>query len=115
MPLPVGARPNRPTALANLELARLVGLRPAQRDVDELANVVRGYRFTCAKDRAQSFEDPPCLFNPGGISFDPDLAVAGKNLDTHRVANLPEILVSAAEDRQLFGVTLQGDCHFRHA
>ena len=68
-----------------------------------------------AVDRAQSLKDPPRLFDPGGISLDPDFAVPGKNLDTHCVANLPEKLVTTAEDRQLFGMTLQADCHFRHA
>ena len=39
----------------------------------------------------------------------------GENLDTHCVANLPEILVSATEDSQFFGMTLKAKHHFRHA
>ncbi len=68
-----------------------------------------------AVNRTQPLKNPPRLLDPGGISLDPDLAVAGEDLHTHRVANLPEILVATAEDRQLFGMTLQADCHFRHA
>ena len=93
----------------------LIRLRTAQRGVDQLADVIRGNRLPRAINRPQALEDPLRLLDPGGISLDPDLAVPGKNLDTHRVANLPEKLVSTAEDRELFGMTLQADCHFRHA
>jgi hypothetical protein len=55
------------------------------------------------------------LIDPGSLAVDTDLAVTGEDLDTHRVTYLPEILVSTTEDRELFGMTIQADCHFRHA
>ena len=86
-----------------------------KRGVDQLADVARRDRLARAVNRPQSLEDPPRLLDPVGLALDPDLTVPGQDLHSDRVANLPEILVAAAEDRQLFGMTIQTDCHFRHA
>ena len=102
-------------AFANLDRVGLIGLGSVKRDVDQLADVARRDRLARAEDRPQTLEDPPRLLDPIGVAFDPDLAMPGEDLDSDRVANLPEILVTTTEDSQLLGVTLQTDCDFRHA
>ena len=113
--LPRRTRADGPVALADLERVGLIGLGDMQRRIDQLADVVRRDRLARPENRPQSFEDPPRLLDPIGIAFDPDLAMPGKDLDSDRVANLPEKLVTATEDSELLGVTVQTDCDFRHA
>ena len=86
-----------------------------KRRVDQLADVARRDRLARPEDRPQPLEDPPRLLDPIGVTLDPDLTMPGQDLHSDRVANLPEKLVTAAEDSELFGVTVQTDCDFRHA
>ena len=89
MRLPVGAGTDDPVALADLELAPWsCSARPASTSINSLTSPAATVAATV--NQAQPLEDPPCLFDAGGITLDPDLAVSGKNLHAHSVTNLPE-------------------------
>ena len=114
--LTVGTGPDRPVPSRISSVAGLLGLRAMQRRIDQVADIgSTAIVVARAVNRPQPLEDPPRLLDPVGVSLDPDLAVPRQNLHSHRVANLPEILVSTAEDGKLFGMTLQTDRDFRHA
>ena len=65
--------------------------------------------------RPQRLEDLPRLLDAFAFALDANLAMPGQNLDAQRIADLPEVLVSASENRQLLGMSLQNDGRFRHA
>ena len=65
--------------------------------------------FASAVEGTEALEDLLGFFDLIGLTVDPDFAVARQDLDPESVANLPEVLVAAAEDGEFFRVTIQTD------
>ena len=49
------------------------------------------------------------------FALDANLSVPCQNLHAQRIANLPQVLIAAPENRQLLGMALETDRDFWHA
>src|SRR6185437_5336450 len=107
-------RPDHPVPLADRDLAVLVA-GPAQGRLDHVGDVPRADRPLSPVEATKFLEHLTRLDHPLGLPLDPDLAVARQHLHTDRVTDLAEVLVSIAENGELFVVTVETDRGFRHA
>jgi len=65
--------------------------------------------------RAHALENLARHLDAVAFPFHANLAMPRQHLDTQGIANLPQMLVSTAENSELFGVSIQIDRDFRHA
>ena len=106
--LPVGPGADDPVPLADLDLIGPVGVvRTRRPSRSASATSPERDRPLPPVEAPQLLEDLPRLLDPVAVPLDADLAVAGQDLHPQGVADLPEVLVSAAEDRELFVVIIQ--------
>jgi len=113
--LAIGPGPDQPVPLANRQRRRQITLGAAHRRLDRVGHLARIDRPLPPIEPAKLLEDLARLRDAVGVPFDPDLAMSGQHLDPQRVAHLPKVLVSAAEDGKFLVVSFETDCCFRHA
>jgi hypothetical protein len=86
-----------------------------QRRFDHVGDIARTDRTLTAIEPSQLLKDLPRLRHAVGLAFDTHLAMTGQYFDTERVAHLSKVLVSTAENGELFVLTVETDHGFRHA
>src|SRR5512135_2536283 len=113
--LPLGTGPDESVPLADLDRFEEVGITRLSGRVDQVGHLGRGDRPLAAVQDAQLLKHLARLLDAIALALNADLAVPGQYLDPQRIADLPKVLVTAAEDGQFLVVTIQADGDVRHS